>query len=202
MMKKVFILCFLGFIPLTGLLRAQEAAPPGSRVVNRPDLRIGDSWVFHYPYNQRKATSAIQNIKNALIYVTAPKNNCGMTTLAYTQEWAQVEVCGFTSLRPPRPGPITYDPPLQFMPFPVWPGKQWSLKYTIWGGAGSVTYYAEGKAIGWETITVPAGTFEALKIEVTITAQGQPLPRSMWYAPEANNFIKAVVVDPQRDFEL
>ncbi len=69
-MKKVFILCFLGFIPFTGLLRAQEAAPPGSRVVNSPDLRIGDSWVFHYPYNQRKATNAIQNIKNALIYVT------------------------------------------------------------------------------------------------------------------------------------
>ena len=197
-MKKIFFLFFLSLIPFTGLLWAQEGSPSGSRVVNKPDLRIGDSWVFHTPYNQSKATSTIQNIKDNLIYVTAPKNDCGMTNFAYTLEWAQVEVCGFTS--PRRPGPITFDPPLQFMPFPVWPGKQWSIKYTIW--PGPVTYHAEGKAIGWETITVPAGTFEALKIEATITAQGRPLPRSIWYAPGANNFIKAVVVEPQRDFEL
>ncbi len=197
-MKKVFLALFLSLIPFTGLLRAQEAPPPGSRLVNKPDLRMGDSWVFHYPYSQRKETRTIKNIKDNLIHVTAPQNDCRMTTFTYTLEWAQVEVCGFTS--PRRPGPITFDPPQQFMPFPVWPGKQWSIKYTIW--PGSVTYYAEGKAIGWETITVPAGTFEALKIEVTITARGQPLPRSMWYAPEVNNFIKAVVVEPQRDFEL
>jgi hypothetical protein len=58
------------------------------------------------------------------------------------------------------------------------------------------------KAAGWENVTVPAGTFRALKVEVEGTRGKDPDPNwwpkqamrfahTIWYAPEARRYVKA-----------
>jgi hypothetical protein len=58
------------------------------------------------------------------------------------------------------------------------------------------------KVVGWETVTVPAGTFRALRIEVEGNRGKDPDPfwwpkqaarfqHSIWYAPEAKRYVKA-----------
>ncbi len=58
------------------------------------------------------------------------------------------------------------------------------------------------KAIGWESVTVPAGTFRALRIEVEGSRGRDPDPfwwpkqaerfaHTIWYAPEAKRYVKA-----------
>ncbi len=58
------------------------------------------------------------------------------------------------------------------------------------------------KATGWENVTVPAGTFRALKVEVEGNRGKDPDPfwwpkqamrfvHTVWYAPEAGRYVRA-----------
>jgi len=58
------------------------------------------------------------------------------------------------------------------------------------------------KVAGWETVTVPAGTFRALRVEVEGSRGKDPDPfwwpkqaarfqHTIWYAPEAKRYVKA-----------
>jgi hypothetical protein len=194
-----------GYVPTHGQEIVVPSKPadskrePESKVVNKPDLRVGDTWVFHlYPYTGSKLTRTIKAIKDGLVYFTPPEDNpCRFETVAYTSEWGMVDFCA--NVGSTKRAPVIFDPPLQFMPFPVKPGDKWSLKHKI----RQFENYVEGKAIGWEKVTVPFGTLDALKIEVVRPARGFPLKYTQWYAPDANNFVKAdVVPEPQWNFEL
>jgi hypothetical protein len=53
--------------------------------------------------------------------------------------------------------------------------------------------------LGWEKITVPAGEFDAMKVELTAFYQGEEvgtnggsgqLKETLWFAPAVNNFVK------------
>lgn len=59
----------------------------------------------------------------------------------------------------------SYVPHSGFFNFPLSAGKAWEAKasYTIEGIAEGVHTFP-GKVVGWETVTVPAGTFTALKV--------------------------------------
>jgi hypothetical protein len=177
-----------------------------TKKVDKPDLRVGDTWVVRMSHGGEDDTMRIMKIEKDSVYV-AQKNSCGRETLVYTTEWAVAEFCGVA----PRAGLAgggrqqqvsrTAHPPRQLMPFPVSEGQSWTSKYAT--AEGDVRYL-EGKALGWEKVTVPAGTFEALKIEfVWMPRGGYKLKETRWYAPEVNNFVKAEVVpEGQLDFEL
>ncbi len=58
------------------------------------------------------------------------------------------------------------------------------------------------KAVGWESVTVPAGTFRALRVEIEGNRGKDPDPfwwpkqaarfvHTVWYAPEAKRYVKA-----------
>ena len=85
--------------------------------------------------------------------------------------------------------------------FPLWPGKSWDVAH--WQpDPENMGYEREGvhqhySVAGWEDISVPAGKFHAVKIEVsgqwTATPpsgsvglgprDGLPLPKNLWQAP-------------------
>jgi hypothetical protein len=92
------------------------------------------------------------------------------------------------------------------------------LPYALAGGAPPETWPAPSgyptyatpyidwkytvKAGGWESVTVPAGTFRALKVEVEGNRGKDPDPfwwpkqamrfvHTIWYAPEAKRYVKA-----------
>ena len=192
------------------LVRAQGATSDSqskesleSRIVNKPDLRVGDKWVYNVGYNNEKVEKTIRSIKDDKVEVVEP-NNCNLDTLTYTPSWGKTRGCAVLFGKgSKRTTTFNYTPPLQYtpdMPFEVRPGKTWKLEYKF----GSDPNSLEGKAIGWETITVPAGTYEALKIEVSLTSGLKTgFKYTLWYAPAANNFIKQLLTqEPQENFEL
>lgn len=59
-----------------------------------------------------------------------------------------------------------YEPAYERVRYPVVPGSQWEIKYgnshPQCGQTSSVQHF---KALGWEDVTVPAGSYRALRIE-------------------------------------
>lgn len=64
----------------------------------------------------------------------------------------------------------TYDPHGDGPDWPLRVGQTWSLDYTLaCGTAAAVSYAQSGSVVDVETVTVPAGTFTAIKLESTVT---------------------------------
>jgi hypothetical protein len=89
---------------------------------------------------------------------TLSVNNSGQTT-AYT--FVGTGATPFTCTYVPNgPGPD----------FPVAVGVTWTLDYTVGCGTqGAIAYVQNGTVVDVESVTVPAGTFNAIKLQSTIT---------------------------------
>jgi hypothetical protein len=64
----------------------------------------------------------------------------------------------------------TYNPHADGPDYPLMVGRSWQLQYTLTCGSGEpVTYQQSGTVVDVESVTVPAGTFNALKLQSTVT---------------------------------
>jgi hypothetical protein len=82
------------------------------------------------------------------------------------------------------------------------PGSAWKSLATPVEDPFFTGWYSEGRAIGWDTVSVPAGTFKALRVELNSSrtasassaAQSAPsrIRYVLWYAPEAKRTVKHV----------
>jgi hypothetical protein len=64
----------------------------------------------------------------------------------------------------------TYDPHGDGPNFPLSVGNTWTLDYTLACGSGSpVSYSQVGSVADVESVTVPAGTYSAIKLQSTVT---------------------------------
>jgi hypothetical protein len=72
-----------------------------------------------------------------------------------------------------------YEPPKQYLPNPLVAGFKWK-----WNGKDHTQqeFAEENKVVGFETITVPAGKFRAMKVVSQITGAASPMTRTYWYA--------------------
>jgi hypothetical protein len=69
-----------------------------------------------------------------------------------------------------EPITCTYDPRDGGPDFPLRVGQTWSISYTFACGSESpITYEQTGSVVDVESLTVPAGTFNALKLGSTVT---------------------------------
>ena len=72
--------------------------------------------------------------------------------------------------------------------WPLEPGKNWSFP----NNGANFTFTWDVKADGWESVTVPAGTFKALKLSMTRSGGRGSGSEVLWYAPEAKGLVKRV----------
>ena len=67
-------------------------------------------------------------------------------------------------------GTCTFDPNGAGPPFPLTVGQTWQLQYTYsCNGDAPISYSQSGTVVDLESVTVPAGTFNALKLQSTLT---------------------------------
>jgi hypothetical protein len=93
--------------------------------------------------------------------------------------------------------PTNYDPPMNWFAFPLEPGKQWTMT-SHWltpdlslGG----TTVVSGKAGNWEDITVPAGKYHALRVDIANRVFGRQgaadeIDITYWWVPDVNRWVK------------
>ena len=96
---------------------------------------------------------------------------------------------------------------IEFNPFiqafgALQPGTSWQLKIPVedpmyWN------WYTHGRAVNWDSVTVPAGTFKALRVEInsnrppsgsSSAREREPVRilQVIWYAPDAKRTVKQV----------
>lgn len=146
---------------------ARVRTKPGARV-ERPEIRAGDQWRYRvtdrYTDLQQavviEATTVTENRIYTVSRQAAAVNAAGMTgagsgTIAvWDRSWNQV-----------RLGDMEYAPYYPSLDFPLEPGKSWTgtVAYTMASGE-SVTHELSAQVTGWERVTVPAGTFDCIRI--------------------------------------
>jgi len=111
-------------------------------------------------------------------------------TIEYDMQW------GLLMARQPNGAATTYSPALPYLRFPATPGQSWQATVTETTSNGATKlHYIRAKVGNWESVVVPAGTFNAIKIELhdeiledgTRVLEGRDIS---WYAPEVRRTVK------------
>lgn len=167
---------------ISGAVSASDQPPAGVKVIEAPDLKVGDTWVYNYKDGHslkavadekgEKSTYVVESITDKEIVVAVRRGDGGSWgKQTYDRHWNTI------SRRPdPDRGDYQFR---EFSPsdirfvFPLWEGKKWKGKYKVKTAIWEGDYESKGRVAGWEKVNVPAGTFEALKIVNKITWSGR-----------------------------
>ncbi len=179
-------------LPATLLLLASAGADAQS--VERPEPHGGDRWSWQHTnglVDERDYTT-IEDV----IDVSDPeirtreriKGKPGSAVATFTREWNPVDVVS-----------ARYDPLLREFSFPLQVGKKWSATADkmLFSSGKHGRFSIEGSVVALEKVTVPAGTFEAYKIELHLNAISTDedanignTVETIWYAPLVKRHVK------------
>jgi hypothetical protein len=111
---------------------------------------------------------------------------------------SNLNIIVYRSLTEASSEPSTSDKPGLWFAYPLYAGKTWTNHFNWQMAGASRTKGAadeRGEAYGWEDVTVPAGTFHALKAQVISRFFGKggmadEATLIYWYSPQVNRFVK------------
>jgi hypothetical protein len=183
------------------------AAPPASlaaddQPVLAPYVEPGDCWSYRadgYFYkgpitDYELCVNFVDTQKDVVLAVATVKSDGREIDTSYSLEWAErTSIDG-----------LIRTPEGKFYKFPLRVGDTYKVQYDYREAlrgliAGTVKW--EMKVIGWEDVTVPAGTFHALKIEgrgYTERHESQLTynsTRTIWYVPQVHRHVKTQIQD-------
>jgi uncharacterized caspase-like protein len=173
-------------------------SPPRSAAISRVGAVVpkpGDNWVYkltdrdYSVVRERKYTFRVDSVTDTSIQGSTGSK----TRFRYTHDW---------NLMANTPGDgigRKFEPPIPIFSFPLDPGKTWQGKYRTSRDDGRVFDNDRSVTVeGWEQVTVPAGTFKALKVSSLtyyrrVDAGGSGGGRivfNYWYAPEVGRPVR------------
>lgn len=203
-MKKLLSVIIISFAFVAPCALAENPAK-----VEKPELKIGDRWTYQ----------KIDMWKNSKEYVYSSEVTA-VSDNEIREQWKMLESTSAASVG--ATGVDTYDgqhnisirdpdkdagfkrvfnPPISLYSFPLEIGKGWESrsKFTNRRNDGEISEAFKVSVVSWEKISVPAGTFEALKLQatgyytVTILGRGTfsgSTKRTWWFSPEVKRAVK------------
>lgn len=169
------------------LLAGAMVLVPGSYALaqrfDAPVIAPGDRWVYQSGVGRQSLT--VTEVKpDGTIVAQIDSPSLGEQEARFTKDWDPLvqpqSIAGNTIF-------FHYDPPVCVMPPPPWKvGQGWSCesKFNFGNRVGVVE--VSGKIEAMEKITVPAGSFDALRLRENVGGVATVL----WYAPAARQMIK------------
>jgi len=159
-----------------------------------PVLRVGTEW----RYVMRSVLTGLTT-EHVQFRVSAVDGN-GYTIAAQSDQSGPFQVHVDRDLNPIRNRNVAFAPPYPRYAFPLSIGKAWrtEIRTTVVGQPGQGTLFQDvsGKVPGWERVTVPAGMFTALRIDLAITwrvsveaSERGNSAESFWYSPQVRNAV-------------
>jgi hypothetical protein len=153
-----------------------------------PDIRVGDVWTDRVLDGNRQFK--VESINEDGYFVVDEWGN-GIVT---DNHWNLLTYRSVTFANAP---PTNWKKPLMWFKFPLFPGKTWAQN-VHWETPADDVYGIEdvrGKVVGWEKVTVPAGTYKALRVELRDRIIGTGgvydlVTLTYWYVPDVNRFVK------------
>jgi len=163
----------------------------------KPDVRVGDSWSYQrvdYANTRALERFEIRVVSIAEDSILAITNRYGLERNSkWTSEW--------NTLRTDRGSSFRIQSGL--LRFPLEIGKTHQVEYetqdSVYGT--DIRFRGKTEVVGWEDIVVPAGKFQALKIQSTgryyrLDATGSsPVQETIWYVPGVKRWVKRLYVD-------
>ena len=191
----------VALLAVCSVLASSTVAQKAERV-DRPNVKVGDQWQFAMS-GSYKATAANLSWVVTAVTPTEIRATENGQPLLLTRDMNQVE------------SPRRQDSDLRLLSFPLEVGKAWTYvnDYVLKdsGTKGQQKYSVV--VLTYEKVRVPAGEFDAFKLEATGTFSGTAYvgpvsgssSRTYWYAPAARAIVKDEINDPNRGrygFEL
>jgi len=182
---------------------AKQAETKVTLEVTPPDIKVGDFFIIEstnpaHPENNSKTERTVTSTEGDVIEVLVINlnNKSGKKRLLkFNKEWNLI------ATRNADNSGLDYSPPLKYFEFPLSPGKNWQQTSTETNiKTGTIRKHKISGVVGdWEDITVPAGTFHAIKVilntEVVnpVTGEKNTGTDISWYAPDVKRSIKSEV---------
>jgi hypothetical protein len=181
--------------------KAERAPATGPERVEAPRAEAGRSWSFQVVngYNSEVLTHYRERVVEAtaseLRVLRTDATSGESITERYTADWNWL-----SKARPGVGAPTEYSPALQVLPFPLEIGKSWTQRSISTDPASGrrIAVRVDGRVAGWETVRVPAGTFDAVRITRSLYVEDGDYERSDtyltesdWYAPAVGRVIRA-----------
>lgn len=189
----MFRFVFLAFVLWPPLAYSSERAG-----VDRPEWKIGDSWVHR----------RIDLIKNADV-ATFDRRVVSVSEQSYvlsesTSRSGEPEKPDATARRQVDSSTLTFEDPHHvsgqqvMFEFPLEHNKTWRYQRSRSRPPGGQELTSRAKVIGWEKVTVPAGIFDALKVvhsthyvpndRMQFASGSEEL--TLWYVPSIKWYVK------------
>src|SRR5688572_26224184 len=161
----------VGLLALTMLLGScaaplSQVAPAGAPAqVPAPTLAVGDTWTYRVTDGFTRLPRPdqhlqVKSVSGGRVEVAGDVER-GDGTLVFDPEWNWLKRPA-TNLQT-----FEYTPAYQAFSFPLAPGKTWRARLTARDPADGRSFpvWIDGAVLGWERVKVPAGEFDALKVE-------------------------------------
>ena len=184
---------------LLALLVCATMAAADEAVVDRPDVRPGDRWTYRFSRAGPNVKHPKVRVYELVVTFVGPKVVQSVQTgpegkqvdTTWTPEWNVVNDL--------RSG--SFYPDSGMFRFPLRPGASYASAYEVVRPKADTTdakYTLEVRVAGWEEVTVPAGTFHALRVEATgtsrrldrATRRAGTVHYVYWYAPQVKRWAK------------
>ena len=160
--------------------------------VSAPAVRVGDFWEYavrdaYTGFDRGLHRYQVSHVDGTRVVVDLTRDGERVDSLVYTAGW--------NGLEHPLPNlqRFRYDPAFPAYAYPLQPGKRWYTVVRATDATTLATYnvHTRGEVVGWERIRVPAGEFDALRIQRQVFAGNSDARRSQetitetdWYVPE------------------
>ncbi len=183
----------LAFVTRTALTSA-AAPPPPSRLVRPPGKADMPAWKvgYRWEYDWKRPGSSGTYTKEIVREDTFEGVPTFVAKALQTEEFYTKDTLGLlATVSKGKPGP-TQRPPFQFFVWPLEIGGEWR---TASEGDSPEDESSSGfmlamRVAGLEEVSVPAGTFEAFRVEMYEAYSGL-LIMEYWYSPKAKWMVKA-----------
>lgn len=164
-----------------------------------PRVQIGDRWVLRSEdmnnpkWSNTTERKVLQTSETQMVVSSRNTQSNYTRTLVFTPSWNLMQ-----SREPDGKG-YDYSPPLKYFDFPLFSGKKWTAEVEEMpiGGRPIRMHQMSAVVEGWEDVTVPAGTFRALKIVLRVKALEESVVTRnsedvSWYVPKVKRSVKTV----------
>lgn len=169
-----------------------------TQAADAPSVAVGDSWTYRVRdgftgIERRTERYRVERVGGGNITVARDDNGVAETQV-YDGQWNWLKRPA-TNLQS-----FDYSPAYQAFDFPLAPGKTWHERLTATDPTDGRRFPVriDAKAVGWERVKVPAGEFDAIKIqryvyldyfELGVRGASQILEYE-WYAPAVKQSVR------------
>ena len=191
--RPIAVLLLGAAIAGNGLAEPPPSAPGSPARIERPEIKVGDSWTYRVTdtyTNLVQGTYVVEvtavtadRIQTRRSHFSSATGAAGSEVLeSWDRDWNQL-----------AQGGVEFQPFYPTFRFPLESGKQWGGAARWRTGSGIMNHKVTAQVAGWERITVPAGTFDAVRItrrgnfiegqSINYYAGNGTVSDVLWYVP-------------------